>query len=106
MKIVVISLRSDDHAPEEFEPYLAAEAKTVLGFMADDFVRELYSIPEGRGAVAIVEAASEAEAREKFATLPLAKAGLGAHPDKPRHRNDEAQRQDEGAAEGDRPAGK
>ncbi len=76
MKIVVISLRSGDHAPEEFEPYLAAEAKTVLGFMADDFVRELYSIPEGRGAVAIVEAASGAEAREKFATLPLAKAGL------------------------------
>ena len=65
MKIVVISLRSEDHAPEEFEPYLAAEAKTVLGFMADDFVRELYSIPEGRGAVAIVEAAREAEAREK-----------------------------------------
>lgn len=76
MKIIVISLRKDGHAAEEFAPYLDAEAKTALGFVADDFVRELYSIQGGRGAVSIVEAESEAEAREKMATLPLAKAGL------------------------------
>jgi hypothetical protein len=76
MKIVVISLRKEDHAAEEFAPLLDAEAKTALGFVADDFFRELYSIEGGRGAVAIVEAESEAAAREKMADLPLAKAGL------------------------------
>ncbi len=76
MKIIVISLRKEGRAAEEFAPLLDAEAKTALGFVADDFIRELYSISEGRGAVSIVEAASEAEAREKFAELPLAKAGL------------------------------
>ncbi len=76
MKIIVISLRKEGHAAEEFAPYLDAEAKTALGFVAEDFIRELYSIQGDRGAISIVEAASEAEAREKLAELPLAKAGL------------------------------
>jgi hypothetical protein len=76
MKIVIITHRSEDHGPADFEPYLLPEAKKSFEYMEDDFIRELYSRRDGKGAVVIVEAASEDEARAKCADLPLVKAGL------------------------------
>ena len=75
MKIVIITHRSEDHGPADFEPYLLPEAKKSFEYMEDDFIRELYSRRDGQGAVVIVEAASEDEARAKCAALPLVEAG-------------------------------
>ncbi len=76
MKIVIVTHRSEDHGPEDFEPYLMAEAKKGFEYMEDDFIRDLYSRRDGKGAVMIVEAASEEEARARCAELPMVKAGL------------------------------
>ncbi len=76
MKIVIVNHRSEDHGPEDFAPYLTPEAKKAFEFMEDDFIRDLYSRRDGKGAVMIVEAASEEEARARCAELPMVKAGL------------------------------
>ena len=76
MKIVIVNHRSEDHGPEDFEPYLTPEAKKAFELMEEDFIRELYSRRDGKGAVLIVEAESEEDARARMADLPLVKAGL------------------------------
>ena len=76
MKIVVITHRSEDHGPKDFEPLLMPEAKKGFELMEDDFFRELYSRRDGKGAVIVIEAGSEEEARARCAELPLVKAGL------------------------------
>jgi hypothetical protein len=76
MKIVVIAHRSAKFKPEDIAPHLAVEARRALQFVAEDFVREIYSRRDGKGAVLVVEADSEATARAKLADLPLAKLGM------------------------------
>ena len=76
MKIVIVNHRSEDHGPDDFAPLLSAEAKKAFELMEDDFIRELYSRRDGMGAVLIVEAESEEDARARMAELPLVKAGL------------------------------
>jgi len=77
MRFVVIAHRNQDADPSEFKPELMqAEAKTALGMLAEDFVREIYSRTDGNGAVLICEADSEDQVKERLAELPLAKAGL------------------------------
>ena len=48
MKIVIITHRSENHTPEDFEPHLMREAKKGFEYMEDDFFRELYSRRDGR----------------------------------------------------------
>jgi hypothetical protein len=76
MKIIVIAHRSQKVPPEELAKHLPAEAKRALQFFAEDFVREIYSRKDGKGAVLIVEAESEAAARARLADLPLVKLGM------------------------------
>ncbi len=76
MKIVIITHRSDHRGSDAFEPLLMAEAKKGFEYREDDFFRELYSRRDGNGAVIVVEADSEDEARARCAELPLVKAGL------------------------------
>ncbi len=76
MKIVIVTHRSENYRPEDFEPYLIPEAKKGFEYMEDDFIRDLYSRRDGKGAVMIVEATSEEEARTRCAKLPMVKAGL------------------------------
>ncbi len=77
MKFVIIATRNPEADPSEFTPeVLEAEAKMALGFMAEDFVRELYSRTDGRGAVIVVEAEDEAAVEKKLGQLPLAVKGL------------------------------
>jgi hypothetical protein len=76
MKIVIVNHRSEDHGPEDFAPYLTPEAKKAFELMEEDFIRELYSRQDGKGAVLVVEADSEEDARARMAELPLVKAGL------------------------------
>lgn len=76
MKIVIVTHRNEDYGQEKFEPYLMPEAKKGFEYMEDDFIRDLYSRRDGKGAVMIVEADSEEEARTRCAELPMVKAGL------------------------------
>ncbi len=76
MKIVIVNHRSEEHGPEDFAPYLTPEAKKAFDLMEEDFIRELYSRRDGKGAVLVVEADSEEDARARMAELPLVKAGL------------------------------
>ena len=76
MKIVIIALRSTDHRPEDFAPYLDAEAAMAFDYMEEDFYREVYGLRNGGGALIIAEAESEAAARAKMAELPLSKVGM------------------------------
>lgn len=76
MKIVVVATRRADASPDQLAPHLEAEVKTALGFMVEDFVREIYSRVDGKGAILVLEAAGEDEARSRLAELPLARAGL------------------------------
>jgi len=77
MRFVVIAHRNESAGADQFTPELMqAEAKTALGMWAEDFIRELYSRTDGKGAVLVIEAASEEEARERIGRLPLAEKGL------------------------------
>lgn len=76
MKIFVIATRSTKHSAEEFAPLMAPEAKTAMKMWAGDFIRELYARKDGKGAVIVVEAASEDEARQKLSQLPLVQKGM------------------------------
>ena len=76
MKIVIVTHRSEEHGPEDFEPYLMPEAKKGFEYMEDDVFRELYSRRDGKGAVIVAEAESEEQVRRLCAELPL-----GSRPD-------------------------
>lgn len=76
MKIIVIAHRSQKVPPDELARHLPAEGKRALQFVAEDFVREIYSRKDGKGAVLILEAESEAAARARLADLPLVKLGM------------------------------
>lgn len=38
MKILIIALRSTDHSPSDFAPYLDSEAASALDYMEEDFI--------------------------------------------------------------------
>ncbi len=76
MRIVAIAHRSDKHRPEDFAPHLEAESAYAMKLYAEEKVRELYSRSDGKGAVLVVEAESEAEAEEILGGLPLVKLGM------------------------------
>ncbi len=76
MKILIIALRSTDHSPSDFAPYLDSEAARAFDYMEEDFIRDIYSLRDGRGVIIVAEAESESSARAKMAELPLSKAGM------------------------------
>ena len=76
MKIVAIATRKQDAKPEDFAPHLEAEVNVALTFYRDEFVREIYSRTDGKGAVIVFECSDVAHAERLFAQLPLFKAGL------------------------------
>ena len=69
--------RTDAFPPEAFTPELVSgEAQRVKELYAAGLLRQVWKRGDAPGAVILWEAASEAEAREAVASLPLAKAGL------------------------------
>lgn len=77
MRFVVIAHRNQDADPSEFTPELMQEeARMALGMVAEDFIREIYSRTDGKGAVIVAEADSEDEVERRLGELPLAKKGL------------------------------
>ena len=75
MKVIIIATRAD-RPFSEFEPHMEKEAKQALTFMAEDFVREIYSRTDGKGAVMVCEGESEEAVVERLSQLPLVQAGL------------------------------
>jgi uncharacterized protein (UPF0261 family) len=75
MKVFVIATRAD-RPFEEFAPLMDKEAKQALTFMVEDFVREIYSRKDGKGAILVCEGESEEAVLERLSALPLVQAGL------------------------------
>jgi hypothetical protein len=76
MKVVAIATRKQDAKAEDFAPHLDAEVNAALTLYRDEFVREIYSRTDGKGAVVVFECNDVAHAERLFAQLPLVKAGL------------------------------
>lgn len=76
MKVVAIAHRAESRKPEEFTPHLAAESNHALRLFAEEKIREIYSRADGKGAVLVLEAADEAEAKRILDGFPLAKLGM------------------------------
>ena len=76
MKIIVVAHRNEQRKPEDFAPHMEAEAEHALKLFAEEKVREIYGRTDGKGAILVLEAASEDEARDIVGGLPLAKIGL------------------------------
>ncbi len=76
MRVICVAKRDPNAAPESFAELADAESQTAMRFAVDDFVREIYSIADGSGAVIIVEAESADAAKAKLSELPFVKAGL------------------------------
>ena len=76
MKIFVVATRNEDRPAEDFAPLMDPEADYALKLYKEEFVREIYSRTDGKGALVVVEAANEEAALEILSNLPLAKAGL------------------------------
>jgi hypothetical protein len=76
MKVVVIASRKENAKPEEFAPYLEDETNHALRMYRDEYVREIYSRADGKGAIVVLECDDEKHAKRLMGELPLAKAGL------------------------------
>ena len=76
MKVIVVATRKQDAKPEEFAPHLESEANVALTMYKDEYVREIYSREDGKGAVVVFEADDVDHAKRLFGQLPLAQAGL------------------------------
>lgn len=76
MKIIAVAHRSEAHKPEDFAPHLDAEVDRALELFAGETFREIYSRADGKGAIIVLEADDEAQARDALASLPLAEKGL------------------------------
>ena len=76
MKVIVVATRKQDAKPEEFAPHLESEANAALTLYRDEYVREIYSREDGKGAIVVFECDDVAHAQRLFQQLPLAKAGL------------------------------
>ncbi len=76
MRVICVARRDPNAAPERFAELADSESQTAMRFAVEDFVREIYSIADGSGAVIIVEADSAEAAEAKLSQLPFVKAGL------------------------------
>ncbi len=76
MKILAMEKEKLGLQPEQFAPYLKAEAMCVWDLYQSGQVRELYFRGDRSEAVLILECASTAEALHILDTLPLVQAGL------------------------------
>lgn len=76
MKIVVVLHRNEKATPEAVAPLLESEAKKALSLMAEDFVREIYSLANGKGALMVIEAKDESEVRRRLGELPFVQKGF------------------------------
>lgn len=76
MRFIAIAHRRPEFSPDDFAPYLKAESDRALRMLADGHVRDIYSRTDGKGAVLVLEAADEVEARSLVDSLPLVQKGM------------------------------
>jgi hypothetical protein len=63
MKIIAIATRKQDAKSEDFEPHLEAEVVAALTLYREEFIREIYSRTDGKGAVVVFECKDVAHAQ-------------------------------------------
>ena len=82
MQFLVLTERKTDQFPAaEWTPErLAAEGQRVRELYAAGIVRSIWRRKDRPGAALLIEASSEAEAREAIESLPLAKLGMISFP--------------------------
>ena len=76
MKILAMEVEAVGLAPEQFAPYLKAEARRAWELYQSGIIRELYFHADRSQAVLILECADTTEAEQMLGTLPLVQAGL------------------------------
>ena len=76
MKILAMEVEAVGLAPEQFAPYLKAEARRAWELYQSGIIRELYFHADQSKAVLILECADTTEAGRVLETLPLVQAGL------------------------------
>ncbi len=76
MKILAMEIETAGVKPEQFGPYLKAEARRVWELYQTGTIRELYFRADRSEAVLILECADVREAQQALGSLPLVQAGL------------------------------
>lgn len=76
MKILAMEIEVAGVRPEQFTPYLKAEAARVWELVQSGVVREIYFRQDRNEAVLILECSDADEARKILDGLPLMQAGL------------------------------
>lgn len=74
--IALVRRNYDDFTEEQFTSLLEPEAERARELYADGFIRQMWGRKDAPGAVLVMEAASEAEARGTLDTLPLKQKGM------------------------------
>ena len=77
MQFLTLSRRRSESFPDAaFAARVDAEVEQARRLYADGFIRQIWHRTDVAGACILVEAASEAEVRERLNTLPLFAAGM------------------------------
>lgn len=71
MKVLVTLQPIEGTKPEDLRAYVVEENKVVWELYKTDAIREMYLRGDGRGAIFVLESASEAAAKEAFSQLPM-----------------------------------
>ncbi|HLO30616.1 MAG TPA: muconolactone Delta-isomerase family protein [Anaerolineales bacterium] len=76
MKILAMEIETDGVTPEQFQPHLKAEARSVWELYQRGTIREYYFRADRSEAVLVLECSDTNEAQRVLASLPLVQAGL------------------------------
>jgi hypothetical protein len=77
MQFLILSRRrSEAFTDAEFAPHVDVEREQARRLYADEFIRQIWHRSDVPGVCILVEAASDAEVRERLQTLPLFAAGM------------------------------
>ena len=76
MKILAIEVETEGIKPEQFTPYLQAEARRTWELYQIGVIRELYFRADHSEAVLILECTDAEEAQQTLESLPLVQARL------------------------------
>jgi hypothetical protein len=76
MKILAMAKDAPGTTPEDFQPYLELEAKSVWELYKNGIVREMYFRQESPDAVLVLECEDLSQAEMALDELPLVKQGL------------------------------
>jgi hypothetical protein len=76
MKILALEQEISGATPEQFMPYLKAEAAHIWQLYKSGHIREMFFRQDRKEAVLVLECVDTKEAHKLLGTLPLVQAGL------------------------------